>query len=214
VKRLSTLTTAEGSYSLEQSTTKGMVDMPTVAGLINPNAGPSDYWLLGSVQQLHTAEPELIVHNWIDEKDKARIEAEREAILAWAADHWRIHYDPADFADASPAQARAQDNGESPDTLRDKGLGFQTSLEATLFNLALALSAGIWIVPEGTPRLIPAAVGSLVTLAIGFTFNLVALRNLRQALRSTRFLAAFLVVTFALLAAWIGSGTFPEGAYS
>jgi hypothetical protein len=100
VKRLSTITIGKHSFALEQSTTNGTVDSPTVAGLVNPNASSWEFRLHASVQQLHTAEPELIVFSWIEDQDSARIEASREAILAWASEQWRQHYDPADFAEA------------------------------------------------------------------------------------------------------------------
>lgn len=209
MKHLSMITIGDITYSLDQADTDGTVTEPTVAGLSNLKAGPADFWLLASIQQLHTAEPELIVHNWIDDEAKHRIEASRQELLVWAAECWRDHYDPGDFAGPAPDEVTAV-----PDRVPWFGTDANTLFVASLFNVPLWLSVGIWLVPVGTPRLLPAAVGIIAAIAIQFTAHLIVQRDARKALRNTWPISAALLVTLAAVGVWIWSGCFPGGAYA
>lgn len=196
----------EFTYTLEQTEVDGAVEMPTVVSLIDPTKARIDGGLIGSIQQLHTDEPELLLYDWVGEADRGRIEEWRSDLLKTAVAYWRERYEPADFTE--PAFTAV------PDRAPWLGTDAYSLFVVSLFNLALWLSVGIWLVPVGTPRLIPAAVGTLVAIAILFTANLIVHRNARRALRNSWPLAVSLLVTLTVIAAWIWSGTFPGGAYS
>jgi hypothetical protein len=83
-----------------------------------------------------------------------------------------------------------------------------------VLNIALWLAVGIWMVPVGTPRLVPLAVGTVLAPALAFIFHLLKQGGARSAARNTAAYALFCLAMGALTALWILSGSFPGGAYS
>lgn len=190
------------TYDFNQDEINGKVQLPTAATLLDHEKRHLESGLLGSLQQLHTEEPELILYDWVGDDDRARIEAWRTRLLADAAACWREHYDPEDFPDAVTAAAVEHGVDRTWITL------------AVFFNVVIWMWVNAWLLPEGTLRLLVPAIGTAAASIGEFAGQLICERSVRRALGRTWPLTAALLAISAAVSLWIGSGHFPGGAYS
>lgn len=194
---LGTITLGDYKYGLRQDDHGGSVAYPAAATLVYPHDAPRGEGLVGSVQQLHADHPQLVIYEWVEDDDRARLEAWERRLLARAQLLWRKHYDPADF-DTGEATAARHGWRRSPNTW----------VAAFAMPLFLAFA---FIAPPGTPRLVSAAIGAGIACAAVCVAYLLA-ASAREALRITWRVTALAALTLASIAVWPAIESIVAGA--
>ncbi|WP_335988519.1 hypothetical protein [Glycomyces sp. MUSA5-2] len=174
-------------------------DQRLAAAMLLRRTGEADP--LGSLQQLHTDTPELVVYDWVEPDERARLEVWASDILAHAQAVWRAHTSghtlPSTIL-ATPQRSRWRNDPELPVIL---ALGIAVALQ-----WALAI-----VLPDSTPELAAAALVGVVCVG-SFLGVYWVLRGVRRALQVAWRIAA-LVAVLLLAGAVAGhlSGDAPLG---